>query len=236
MPTQTLCRALARLAAASVITAAPTTACNGDIIEIDEPAEAGVGGQSAGGAGGTGGEVASGGTPANGPKLDTPARIAAWLDEKILTMTPDTMPSHPNGYDEDVNYGQATQCYQRVVIEPREGRWLTKSQLGTLVDAPSVGDRGTCDHETAGALLDFASTAVLIENVQGDAECFDITMTYPGFSQEGRGSVVGGVGADAEVHLEIFFKDQAAGHRCADGTPGDDTVTLNCSAFTGDAT
>lgn len=209
------------------------SACNGDIIEVVESVDAGEAGGS-GGAGGAGGGPAEGGTQGEpGLNLDTASRVTAWLNEKTLTMEGDRLPSHPNGFDEDTNFGQATQCYQRVVIQPIEGRWITSSQLGTLQDAANVGDVGTCDHDTPGALLEFTSTAVLIENVQGNGECFDITMTYPGFSQEGRGAVVGD---GAEVHLEIFFKDQATGHRCADGKPGDDTVTLNGNPFTGDAT
>jgi hypothetical protein len=92
--------------------------------------------------------------------------------------------------------------------------------------------RGECDRETMAAELTFDSTASLIENVKGNGTCFDFTITYPGFAQEGRGSL----SSDGKtLVLELFFKDQAIGHRCADGNPGDATVTLNQMQFTGDA-
>lgn len=170
--------------------------------------------------------------PAGEGRWDTPARIAAWLDGKTLTMAGDAIPSHPNGFDEDVNYGQATQCYHEVVIEPLEGRWVTRSQLGTLNGAPEVGDRGECDRGTPGGSLEFASTAVLIEDVRGGGECFDVTVTYPGFGQEGRARIA----PDGRtVTMELFFKDQATGHRCADGPVGAPTVVLNGAPFEGDA-
>ncbi len=39
------------------------------------------------------------------------------------------------------------------------------------------------------AELTFDSTAALVENIEGNGECFDFTITYPGFGQEGRGSI-----------------------------------------------
>jgi hypothetical protein len=135
------------------------------------------------------------------------------------------IPSHPNGLDEDVDFAQATQCYQKVTMTPLGGRISVESQLGTLT-------QDGCDHERLGGEARFTSTAVLIENVVGEAECFDFTVTYAGFGQEGRGKI----NADqTELMLEIFFKDNAIGHRCADGGVGDPTVTLNQNMFTGDA-
>ncbi|MGC3999900.1 MAG: hypothetical protein QM767_21650 [Anaeromyxobacter sp.] len=82
------------------------------------------------------------------------------------------------------------------------------------------------------ATLPFSSTNVLIENVAGNATCFDVTVTYTGFAQEGRGRFLD----DGDtLELELFFSGQATGHRCADGAVGEATVTLNAAAFTGNA-
>jgi hypothetical protein len=157
--------------------------------------------------------------------LSTPSRVSQFLEGKTLTMEGEMIPTHPNGYDQNVDFGAATQCYQRVVMTPLGGKIRVSSQLGTLTQSG-------CDRSRLGGEASFDSTAVLIENVEGSAECFDFTITYPGFGQEGRGSI----DADRTVlTLEIFFKDQAVGHRCADGNVGDPTVTLNQNPFTGDA-
>jgi len=173
-------------------------------------------------------------TPDTGPKYNTQAKINAALVGKTLVMTGADIPSHPNGYDEDVNYGQATQCYQSVTMKV-EGEQLYKvtSVLGTLLNAPKVGDKGECDHAASLGQLEFTSTAVLIENVKADGTCFDVTYTFPGgVVQEGRGLLL----QDGKtLELELFFVNQATGHRCADGAVGANTVTLNGKAFTGNA-
>jgi poly(hydroxyalkanoate) depolymerase family esterase len=158
--------------------------------------------------------------------LSTPARVSEFLDGKKLVMEGSMIPTHPNGYDQNMDFGAATQCYHKVTMTPLGGKIRVSSELGTRSD-----DSG-CDRMRVSGEASFDSTAVLIENVEGDASCFDFTITYPGFGQEGRGEI------DAErttLTLELFFKDQAIGHRCADGGVGDPTVTLNQTMFTGDA-
>jgi len=162
--------------------------------------------------------------------FDTPAKIFAHLDGKTLLMEGANIPSHPNGYSAQVNFGQATQCYQRVMMTASARRITVVSRLGTLVGAPRTGDTGTCDPTSLSNELSFDSTAVLIENVREG--CFDFTITYPGFGQEGRGALA----ADGQrLTLELYFKDQATGHRCGDGEVGGATVTLRQNAFMGDA-
>lgn len=162
--------------------------------------------------------------------------IMAHLEGKTMLMTGTDIPSHPNGYDEDKNYGSATQCYKQVKIATLGGQFNVTSDLGTL--ASSAGADGgtvtTCDHSTSTQQAAFTSTAVLIENVKNNGECFDITSTYVGFKQEGRGMI----SADGKtVTLELFFS--ATGHRCADGAVGGSGVTLVNSVgqfpFSGDA-
>jgi hypothetical protein len=174
--------------------------------------------------------------PANtdtGPK-NTELKVRATLLGKTLVMKGTNIPSHPNGYDEDVNYGQATQCYQSVSMKVENDQaYRLTSVLGTLRDAPTVGSKGTCDHDAVLNQLEFTSTTALIENVKADGTCFDVTYSFPGgLVQEGRGQV----NDDGKtLKLELFFAGQATGHRCASGAVGASTITLNGKAFTGNA-
>ena len=163
----------------------------------------------------------------------TPAAIFNHVVGKNWVMEGDNIPTHPNGYDENGNFGQATQCYHKSTMEATsESVWHVTSVLGTLNDAPNPGDMGTCDRTTATAEVSFDSSNVLIENVAEDGNCFDATFTYTGFAQEGRGQL----SADGNtMTLELYFEGQANGHRCADGAVGGSGVMLNGAAFTGDA-
>lgn len=165
-------------------------------------------------------------------RFGSASKILAYIDGKTLSMEGPAIPSHPNGIFENLNSGQATQCYHKVVMHPQANRITINTQTGVLNGAPNVGDMGTCDRSMKAADLSFDSTAVLIENVRDNGACFDFTVTFPGFGQEGRGSI------DAEgttMVLELFFKDRAQGHRCSAGNVGDRTVTAAGAAFTGDA-
>ncbi len=165
--------------------------------------------------------------------LTSEAQILAFLDGKTITMPAAAVPSHPNGFDQNVNFGQATQCIHEVQMSVAGGAFRVATSMGTLNGAPEVEDVGSCDRDTPdGNELTFDTTAARIENVRDDGGCFDITLTYAGFGQEGRGAV----SADrTEIRLELFFRDQAVGHRCADGDVGEPTITLNQETFTGDA-
>ena len=201
-------------------------ACEGDPVYVY------IGGDGGGGQGGGGPAVRDMGAL---PTLDlsTAARIEAFLEGKVLVMRGTDVPSHPNGFDENKNFGQATQCYSEVELTILGGTWTTRSVLGTLTGASEVGQIGVCHRDQPGASLEFPSTAILVDNVQGNGTCFDITATYAGFGQEGRGRVAPD---GSTVELEFFFKDQAIGHRCADGAVGQpNTVTLSEVPFTGNA-
>jgi hypothetical protein len=177
-------------------------------------------------------DIVINGGRSNTGKNGNASRISSYLEGKTLTMEGTSIPSHPNGYDEHVNFGQATQCYHKVTMTPLAGRYHVVSELGTLMNAPNPGTRGECERTMMSAELSFDSTAVLVENVRDNGGCFDFTVTYPGFGQEGRGSLSEDGGT---LVLELFFKDQATGHRCGDGEVGDPTVTLSQMPFTGDA-
>jgi hypothetical protein len=122
------------------------------------------------------------------PTFNTADNIGTWVEGKKLAMEGANIPAFPNGYDEDINYGSATQCYTKVEMNVSGGNYAVTSTLGTLRDAPTVGSKGTCDHAApAGNPLSFTTTAVLIE--PKDATCFNVTFTYPSFKQVGRGSM-----------------------------------------------
>ena len=156
----------------------------------------------------------------------------AFLDGKTLVMEGADIPTHPNGFDENLNLGQATQCYHRTEIAIMAGTWSVTTDLGELRDAPMQGDVGTCDRAVRGTQLVFDSTTVLIGNVQGNGDCFDVTVTYPNFVQDGRASI----DRDANtVAMELFFESQAIGQRCGDGGVGSGGITLSGEGFVGDA-
>lgn len=166
-------------------------------------------------------------------KLDSASAINTYLEGKTMVMTGLDIPTYPNGFNENVNYGASTQCYNKTTIAIASGTWNVTTLLGTLNGAPNVGNTGTCDRTTVkGSPLTFSSTTVGISNVSGQATCFDVDVNYGSFEQNGRGSI----SADGQtVTMELFFKNQALHHRCADGVPGTAGVTLNGAAFTGNA-
>lgn len=169
----------------------------------------------------------------NAVSLMNESQILAFLESKTLVMEPSGVPSHPNGFDANVNFGQATQCIHRVELSVSAGNFRLKTEMGTLKNAPQVEDVGECDRSTpSGQTFSFDTTSSKLENVRDDGGCFDLTLTYAGFGQEGRG---GFTPDRTQLLLELFFRDQAVGHRCADGDVGDATITLNQEAFTGDA-
>ncbi len=200
------------------ISCAALGGCGSDLfIEVDGQGQiAGDGGVDAGTTGGT-------------FDFRNGSRIAAYLEGKRLVMEGANIPTDPNGFNENINFGQATQCYVKTEMAQVGGRVTVSSDLGTLRDAPMTGDRGMCDRTALSNRLVFDSTAVVFD---GNGDCFDFTITYPGFGQEGRGRIR----ADGSLlELELFFKDQASGHRCKDGAVGAQTVTLSMRPFTGNA-
>jgi len=170
--------------------------------------------------------------PEPAKKYDTPDKIKAHLEGKTLVMEGVNIPTHPNGFNEDTNFGSATQCYEKVYMSVSGGNLAVTSTLGTLRNAATVGSTGECEPVAAGNPLTFTSTAVLIENVQGDGECFDIGVTYPSFKQVGRGKLSNGGNT---LTLELFFEGQAAGATCAAGAVGSASIKLNNADFTGNA-
>jgi hypothetical protein len=164
------------------------------------------------------------------PTLTTSTQINAFLDGKTMVMTGSDIPQYPNGFNENVNYATYTQCYNKTTIQIESGVWNVTSILGTLVANADGGADGTCENNTpSGSPQMFSSTGVAISNVVGNATCFDLSVTYNGFAQEGRGAI----SADGKtVTLELYFSGQVTGDHCATGALGTD-VTLNGATFNG---
>jgi hypothetical protein len=191
-----------------VVTPATLTACSG-----------GAAGGGTGGGSGTGGGTGTAGGQMT--TLDTPAKITTYLEGKRLTMAGSDIPTHPNGFNEDVYFGASTQCYKSTVINVMAGNFNVAAELGTWRSldggTPMNGTPGECDHATVAGPFSAVSTAVLIQNVTGNATCFDIEVTYNSYSQEGRGSIDQTTG---KVNLELYFKNAAIDNKCANGNPG----------------
>lgn len=171
--------------------------------------------------GGTTTPTTDGGTTA--VKLDTPARIDAFLEGKTLTMEGANIPSHPNGFNENQNFGASSQCYKNTIIKAAGSNYKVSATLGTIraLDGgtPALGEVGVCDRSTGG---NFAADSMTVkyDNVKGNAECFDIDVTFNAYGQEGRGAIIdGGV-----MKLELFFKSQTLDNRCVNGNPGSGSV------------
>ena len=171
-------------------------------------------------------------TPEPTAKFDTPEKIQTHLEGKTLVMEGVDVPAYPNGYNQNANFGSSTQCYEKVSMNVSGGNFAVTSTLGTLRNAPTVGSTGICEPVANGNPLTFTSTAVLIENVQGDGECFDISVTYPSFKQVGRGKLSDGGNT---LTLELFFENQAVGATCAAGAVGSQTIKLNNADFKANA-
>jgi hypothetical protein len=173
-------------------------------------------------------------------QLDTPAKISAYLEGKKLKMAGADIPSYPNGLDENVYFGASTQCYHSTTIDVAAGNFNVAAELGTWRSldggTPTPGTVGRCDRDTISAPFSATSMAVLIQNVKGNADCFDVDVTYNSYGQEGRGTIDTAAG---KVKLELFFKNGAVNDRCADGNPGasgvKQVVMGNPYPFTGNA-
>jgi hypothetical protein len=170
-----------------------------------------------------------GGTPDGsgntvGP-FNTEARISAYLEGKALRMEGANIPTHPNGISEDRDFGPQSQCYRSVTMTVAGGKYSVVSELGRVVN-------NKCDRTIDNGRAAFDTTAVLLENVKADGSCFDVTYTYVGFKQVGRGQV----SQDGKtLRLELFFEGAASGFRCENGAVGASGVIIGNTAFTGNA-
>lgn len=180
---------------------------------------------------------------------DTPAKVQAFLSGKTLVMAAADMPTHSNGFSENLYLAGNSQCFNEVKITVSgDFKFTVASKTGTYRSAdggvfqsedggtPAVGTLGLCDRSAAGTTLMFNSNTVSIPAVTSGT-CFDIDVPYMGYSQNGRGQI----SADGkQVKMELFIAGQATSHRCADGAVGAAGVQFKPGAaaattFTGNA-
>ena len=166
-----------------------------------------------------------------GPNYNTESKVRTFLEGKTLVMTGANIPSHPNGLDEDVDYGPSSQCYNKVTIGVGGGNFNVSSVRARIENPTGTPPKGDCNHANVLDTVNFASTGYAVPFVKDDGSCFDVTVTYTGFSQEGRAQI----SQDGKtVKMELYFQG-VLGHRCADGAVGDKTVKRGGTAFTGNA-
>ncbi len=167
------------------------------------------------------------------PKFDTADNIRNYLEGKKLLMEGTNIPTHPNGFDENLDLGPNSQCYNKVEISVAGGQFRLNSTAGTLNNVNPTTKVGTCDNATPkGNPMPFDTNAVLIDKVKADATCFDVLFTYTSFKQQGRGSL----SADGKtLSLELFFETQAVGATCESGAVGSGGITHLGKPFTGNA-
>lgn len=170
--------------------------------------------------------------------LNSPTRILAFLEGKTLTMEGNNIPTHPNGFSQDFDFGAATQCYNQTTISIAGGNFSITSIAGTLVGAAPAT---TCDRSMPGATIGpFTSNTVTINNVNAPrADCFDVQIDFTGFTQVGRAKFAPDL---SQVWMELYFAaNSPSGHTCADGAVGPQTGAVtqtiqgNVLPFTGDA-
>jgi hypothetical protein len=167
------------------------------------------------------------------PKFDTADNIRNYLEGKKMLMEGANIPTHPNGFDENLDLGPNSQCYNKVEMNVAGGNYAVSSTPGTLRNVNQTTKIGTCDNAAAnGSAQTFTTNAVLIEKVKADATCFDVLFTYTSFKQVGRGSL----SADGKtLSLELFFENQAVGATCDSGAVGSGNITHLGKPFTGNA-
>ncbi|NMO17342.1 hypothetical protein HPC49_11880 [Pyxidicoccus fallax] len=158
----------------------------------------------------------------NPPKLDSQQGIMTYVEGKRMVMEGANIPSHPNGVNEGLDFGAASQCYQKVTMSVQAGNFTVDSIPGTI-EGGTQTTPGTCNKTLPKNALSFTSRNVLIENVAADGSCFNVVFTYPSFKQVGRG----GFSADGKtLNLEIFFENAATGANCEAGPVGSKTINL----------
>ncbi|RYZ42823.1 MAG: hypothetical protein EOO72_07160, partial [Myxococcaceae bacterium] len=161
------------------------------------------------------------------------SNILAFLEGKTLVMEGDNIPSHPLSLDEDINWGSASQCFQKVTIGVGGNNFHVTSIPGTIRESAGVGQPGsTCDHAAAQNALVFDSKAVTLSNITAGGSCFEILVDYGSFKQEGRASFSSDT---KKLSMELYFEAKATGWRCADGAVGAKTVSVSGQAFTGNS-
>jgi hypothetical protein len=171
--------------------------------------------------------------PPTVPKFDTADNIRNYLEGKKLVMEGANIPTHPNGFNENVDLGPNSQCYNKVEMTVAGGNFTVNSTAGTLKDVNPTTKVGNCDNAApTGNPQSFTTNAVLIDKVKADATCFDVLFTYTSFKQQGRGSL----SEDGKtLKLELFFENQSQGVTCDSGAVGSGNVTHLGQPFTGNA-
>ena len=152
--------------------------------------------------------------------FSTGTKILAHLEGKTMVMQGADIPNSPLGFNQNLNFGLNTQCYNKVKIDVLGGNFAVTTNVGQFTPGGDggVGQVGVCDTSVAvGSPLQYTSSAVLFQNVTDNGGCFDADLTYTGFAQEGRGKISQD---GTTVTLELYTSGRATNIRCANGPVG----------------
>lgn len=154
--------------------------------------------------------------------FSTGRKILTYLEGKTMVMTGPDIPSSPHGLSEAFDLGANTQCFRAITLRMTGGAFASRVELGRLAP-PADGGAAFCDHTLTTVTATYTSKAVLVDNVQDNGRCFDITIDYTTFGEEGRGKMSPDGGL---VTLELYYRGKATQHRCEDGPVGAPNVHL----------
>jgi hypothetical protein len=160
--------------------------------------------------------------------FSTGRKILNYLEGKTLVMAGRDIPECPFGISEAVDLGVSTQCYRAITIRVANGAFASTVEGGALATLPD-GGLG-CDHTATTSTSNFTSMSVLIDNVVDNGACFDVTLDFGAFGEEGRGRIAPD---GTSVTLELYFRRKASQHRCEDGAVGSQVNLIIGSPGTG---
>ena len=194
-------------------------------------------GSTSGGSTSGAGSSRPGGTSSGTPVLGNLNSIYDYLVGKTFVETGADIPPFPYGWDQNANHdGSASggACFTKQTLQftTMPGTWSLTQTFGTLTGAVVDGSAGTCDTSTpAGAPVGPTADVFTLQNLQGNATCFDIDVSAADLS--GRGAI----SSDGKtMSLELYHHTlYPSGHRCANGAVGAAGVELGGVGFSGNA-
>jgi hypothetical protein len=167
--------------------------------------------------------------------FSTGRKVLTFLEGKTLVMSGADIPSSPNGLSETFDLGANTQCYRAITLRVSDGGVAATIEAGHLTRGAD-GGADACDHTVTTDTATYTSRSLLLDNAVDNGRCFDVTIDYAAFGEEGRGRIAPD---GTTVTLELYFRGKALHHRCDDGELGAPTVELLVGGtpvpFSGDA-
>jgi hypothetical protein len=157
-----------------------------------------------------------------GLDLSSASQILGQLAGNTWVMAGADLPPYPNGVNQDLDLGANSECFVSSTLTLDGGVLVNQLELGLVAPVPDAGIT-RCDHTTSTGTMTLTSSSLRLDNVAADGTCFDLTIGYGRFGEEGRGQM----SPDGQtVTLELYFSGWATRDRCQDGPVGDGGVQL----------